>query len=46
LNKLFEEINPIQDIAGERLVLTITDLKVSMPEVDEETCKKRELTFG
>ena len=46
LNKLFEEINPIQDIAGERLVLTITDLKVSMPEVDEETCKKRELTYG
>ena len=45
LNKLFDEINPIQDIGEERLVLTITDLKVSMPEVDEETCKKRELTY-
>ena len=45
LNKLFEEINPIEDIGWERLYLTITDLKVSMPEVDEETCKKKELTY-
>jgi len=45
LNKLFEEINPIEDIAWERLALTITNLKVQPPTVDEETCKKKELTY-
>jgi len=45
LNKLFEEINPIEDIAWERLALTITNLKVQPPAVDEETCKKKELTY-
>ncbi len=45
LNKLFEEISPIEDIAWERLALTVTNLKVQPSTVDEETCKKKELTY-
>ena len=49
LNLLFEEISPIEDIkdiTGGRFVLEISDVRVSLPDVDEETCKKRELTYG
>ncbi|UFX82529.1 DNA-directed RNA polymerase subunit beta [Candidatus Absconditicoccus praedator] len=46
LNKLFDEINPIQDIAGEKLHLYVHDIKVSNPSEDIETCKKKELTYG
>jgi DNA-directed RNA polymerase beta subunit len=46
LNKLFEEINPIQEIAGERLKLSIFDLEVSLPEISEEMCKRKEKTYG
>lgn len=46
LNKLFDEINPIQDIAGEKLYLTISDVKISEPVDSEDTCKRKELTYG
>ena len=44
--KLFDDINPVYDIAGERLALSITDIKVSEQIEDEGVCKKKELTFG
>src|SRR5690606_33308737 len=46
LDKLFDDINPINDIAGEKLGLTITEIKVSTPIDPIETCKKKELTYG
>ena len=46
LHKLFDEINPIQDIAGEKLFVAIDDLKVSEPINDISTCRKKELTYG
>lgn len=46
LDKLFDDINPVNDIAGERLGLTITEIKVSQPIDPVETCKKKELTYG
>lgn len=45
LNKLFDEINPIQDIAWEKLQLAISDVKVSEAIDDVETCKRKELTY-
>lgn len=46
LNKLFEDINPIQDIAGEKMTVTIEDVKVQEPNNDVTVCKKKELTYG
>ncbi len=46
LLKLFEDINPIHDMAGERLYLTITDIKVGEPLDSVDVCKKKELTYG
>lgn len=46
INKLFDEINPIWDIAGEKLSITINEIKVSDPINDVDTCKKKELTYG
>jgi len=46
LLKLFEDINPIHDMAGERLYLTITDIKVWEPLDSVDVCKKKELTYG
>lgn len=58
LNKLFEDICPIEDIAGERLMLTVKDVMIdrnhgsqeslSDAELDRiiEDCKKKELTYG
>jgi DNA-directed RNA polymerase subunit beta len=58
LNKLFEDICPIEDIAGERLMLTVKDVVIdqnhgsqeplSDAELDRiiEECKKKELTYG
>lgn len=45
LTKLFDDINPVHDIAGERLSLTINEIKVSEPIEDEDICKKKELTY-
>jgi len=46
LTKLFEEINPIHDIGGDKLVLLIDDIKVGEPIEDIDTCKKKEMTYG
>ena len=46
LPTLFEEMNPIRDLGGNKLNITITDVQVSEPSVDIETCKKKELTYG
>lgn len=46
LNKLFDDINPVWDIAGEKLYAAISDIKVSDPIEDPEICKKKELTYG
>ncbi len=45
LIKLFEDINPIHDMAWERLYLTITDIKVWEAIETVDMCKKKELTY-
>ncbi len=45
LPKLFADINPIYDMAWEKMALTITDVKVSEPIEPEDVCKKKELTY-
>ncbi len=45
LVKLFEDINPIHDMAGERLYLTISDVKVGDSLESVDVCKKKELTY-
>lgn len=46
LNKLFANEEKIWDIAGDKLYITISDLKVSEPMESIEVCKKKELTYG
>jgi hypothetical protein len=46
LPKLFEDVNPIRDIGGNKLNVTISGIKVSEPIEGIETCKKKELTYG
>lgn len=46
LHRLFENVNPIEDIAGEKHVVEITDLEVGLPLDDIDTCRKKELTYG
>ena len=46
LNQLFEDINPIWDIAWEKMYVTITEVKVSEPQNSIDECKKKELTYG
>jgi hypothetical protein len=46
LPKLFDDVNPIRDIGGNKLNVMITDIKVSEPIESIETCKKKELTYG
>ena len=46
LQKLFDDVNPIWDIGGNHLNITISELKVSEPLETIETCKKKELTYG
>jgi DNA-directed RNA polymerase subunit beta len=46
LEKLFNTINPVWDIAGEKMYVTISDITVSEPIDDVKTCKKKELTYG
>lgn len=46
IHKLFEDINPIQDIAGEKHVIEVDNLMVSSPIHDIDACKKKELTYG
>ena len=46
LTKLFEDINPIHDIGGDKLDLIIDEIKVGDPIEDIDTCKKKEMTYG
>ncbi|MDR0650521.1 MAG: hypothetical protein LBG59_03835 [Candidatus Peribacteria bacterium] len=46
LPKLFDDVNPIRDIGGNKLNVMITDIKVSEPIESIEICKKKELTYG
>lgn len=46
IHKMFEDINPIQDIAGEKHVIEIDEVEVSSPLHDIDICKKKELTYG
>ena len=46
IHKLFEDINPIQDIAGEKHVIEIDEVEISSPLHDIDVCKKKELTYG
>lgn len=46
VNKIFDNINPIWDIAGEKMYVEIDDVKISDPIDDAKTCKKKELTYG
>lgn len=46
IHKLFEDINPIYDLAWDKMYVTITDVKISEPQNDIEECKKKELTYG
>lgn len=45
MKKLFEEQNPIYDIAWEKFYLTINDLKVSAPVETVSVCKRKESTY-
>lgn len=46
LPKLFSDIDNIWDIAGDKMYITISDVKVGEPMDSYETCKKKELTYG
>lgn len=46
INKIFENINPVWDIAGEKMYVEIDDVKILDPIDDVKTCKKKELTYG
>ena len=46
MHKLFANINPVWDIAGEKMYVEIDDIKVSEPIDDAKICKKKELTYG
>ncbi|MFZ2718344.1 MAG: hypothetical protein WAZ12_00965, partial [Candidatus Absconditicoccaceae bacterium] len=46
IHKLFEDINPIRDIAGEKLYIHIGDIKIEDCMETVENCKKKELTYG
>lgn len=46
IHRLFEDINPISDIAGEKMFVSITDIKIAEPQNTIEECKKKELTYG
>ena len=46
IHKLFGNINPVWDIAGEKMYVEIDDIKISDPIDDSKTCKKKELTYG
>jgi DNA-directed RNA polymerase subunit beta len=46
MHKLFNEINPIRDIAGEKHSLEIDEIKISDPIETIDICKKKEMTYG
>jgi len=46
LPRVFQEINPIQDIGGEKNSVIIEDIEVAPSTHSIEYCKKKELTYG
>ena len=46
IHKLFENVNHIYDIWGEKLFLSIGDVKISDSLNSVEECKTKELTYG
>ncbi len=46
MQKLFDDINPIHDIAGDKMALNISDIKISWPIDPIDICKRKELTYG
>jgi DNA-directed RNA polymerase beta subunit len=46
MTKLFDDINPVYDIAGDRLALSINDIKISEAIEGVDVCKKKEMTYG
>ena len=46
LNKLFDDLSPIEDIAGDRLQLSISEVKVSEAIDTIDNCKRKEMTHG
>jgi len=46
IHKLFADINPISDIAWEKLYIHIWDIKIEDCMETVENCKKKELTYG
>ncbi|NOZ43733.1 MAG: hypothetical protein GXP45_00920 [bacterium] len=46
LHKLFEDIGSVTDIAGEKLNVSITDIRISDANETADVCKKKELTYG
>jgi DNA-directed RNA polymerase subunit beta len=46
MQKLFEDINPIHDIAGDKMALSISDIKIWTPIDPIDICKRKELTYG
>ncbi len=45
MQKLFDDINPIHDIAGDKMALNISDIKISWPIDPIDVCKRKELTY-
>ncbi len=46
IHKLFEEINPIEDIAWDKLHVTISEIKIGTEIDPVDICKKKEMTYG
>lgn len=46
IHKLFQETSPIEDLAGEKLFVSIEDIKIGEPLNDVDMCRKKELTYG
>lgn len=46
LQRLFDDVNPIRDIGGNKLNVTISDIKAGEAIESIEVCKKKELTYG
>lgn len=46
IHKLFEDVNPIYDIGGDKLYIQISDIKISDSPHWIEDCKRKEMTYG
>lgn len=46
LHQLFSDVDPVWDLAGENMYVSISEIKVSDPIETVEICKKKEMTYG